>query len=50
MYNTFNMGVGLCMAVSPETAQSALDALNAAGEKAVVLGEVVEGNEGVVLC
>lgn len=50
MYNTFNMGVGLSMAVSPETAQSALDALNAAGEKAVVLGEVVEGNEGVVLC
>ena len=40
----------MCMAVSPETAQSALDALNAAGEKAVVLGEVVEGNEGVVLC
>lgn len=50
MYNTFNMGVGLCMAVSPETAQNALDALNAAGEKAVVLGEVVEGSEGVVLC
>ena len=31
MFNTFNMGVGLCMAVSKETAQNALDALNAAG-------------------
>ena len=50
MFNTFNMGVGLCMAVSKETAQNALDALNAAGEEAVVLGEVVEGGEEVVLC
>ena len=50
MFNTFNMGVGLCMAVSKETAQNALDALNAAGEEAVVLGEVVEGSEGVILC
>ena len=50
MFNTFNMGVGLCMAVSKETAQKALDALNAAGEEAVVLGEVVEGGEEVVLC
>lgn len=50
MYNTFNMGVGMCMAVSKETAQAAIDAINAAGEKAFVLGEVVEGDEGVVLC
>lgn len=50
MYNTFNMGVGLCMAVSKETAQKAVEALKAAGEKAVVIGEVVQGNEGVVLC
>ena len=50
MYNTFNMGVGLCMAVSKETAQKAVEALEAAGERAVVLGEVVQGNEGVVLC
>ncbi len=49
MYNTFNMGVGLCMAVSKDTAQAALDAVKAAGEKAVVIGEVAEGNEGVLL-
>ena len=50
MFNTFNMGVGLCMAVSKETADAASRALNEAGEKAFVLGEVVEGDEGVVLC
>ena len=50
MFNTFNMGVGLCVAVSKETAQAALDAFTAAGEEAVVLGEVVSGDEGAVLC
>lgn len=50
MFNTFNMGVGLCMAVSKETAQNALDALSAAGEEAVALGEVTEGGKEVVLC
>ena len=50
MYNTFNLGVGLCMAVSAETAQAALSAIESAGEKAVVIGEVTEGEEGVLLC
>ena len=50
MFNTFNMGVGLCVAVSKETAQAALDAFREAGEEAVFLGEVAEGSEGVVLC
>ena len=47
---TFNMGVGMCMAVSKETADAAIKALNDAGEKAFVIGEVVEGDEGVILC
>lgn len=50
MFNTFNMGVGICMAVSPETADKAIEAINAAGEKAFVLGHVVKGNEGVIFC
>ena len=50
MFNTFNMGVGMCMAVSKETADAAINALNDAGEKAFVIGEVVEGDEGVILC
>ena len=47
--NTFNMGIGLCVAVSKDTAQAAVEAFQAAGEEAVLLGEVVEGSEGVVL-
>ena len=50
MFNTFNMGVGMCMAVSKETVDAAIKALNDAGEKAFVIGEVVEGDEGVILC
>lgn len=50
MYNTFNMGAGMCMAVSKETAQTALNALIGAGERPFVMGEVVKGEEGVVLC
>ena len=50
MFNTYNMGVGLCIAVSKETADAAIKALTDAGEKAFVLGEVIEGDEGVILC
>ena len=49
MFNTFNMGVGLCLAVSKETADQAVAAINGAGEEAFVLGEVVSGEEGVIL-
>ena len=49
MFNTFNMGVGLCLAVSKETADQAVAAINGAGEEAIVLGEVVSGEEGVIL-
>ena len=48
MYNTFNMGVGMMIAVSKEEADKALEVLKANGEDAVVLGEVIEGTEGVV--
>ena len=50
MYNTFNMGIGLCAAVSKETAQQAVKAVEQAGERAYVIGEVVAGDEGVTLC
>lgn len=50
MYNTFNMGVGMCMVVSKDTADKAIAAIEANGEKVHVLGEVVAGNEGVELC
>ncbi len=49
MFNTFNMGIGLCMAVSKETADQAIAALRAAGEDPVALGEIVPGDQGVLL-
>lgn len=50
MYNTFNMGVGLCVAVDAAQADAALRALTQVGEQAVVLGEVRTGDSGVTLC
>ncbi len=50
MFNTFNMGVGMAMIVSPETAQAAQAALQANGVDAYVLGEIVAGEEKVELC
>ncbi len=47
MLDTFNMGVGLCAVVPAADAQRAIDTLNAAGESAWRLGEVVPG-DGVV--
>ncbi|MBQ1837986.1 MAG: phosphoribosylformylglycinamidine cyclo-ligase, partial [Ruminococcus sp.] len=48
MFNTFNMGVGMVVAVAKEDAEQALDVLRQNGEDAVVLGDVIEGSEGVV--
>ncbi|MCQ2561377.1 MAG: phosphoribosylformylglycinamidine cyclo-ligase [Clostridia bacterium] len=49
MYNTYNMGVGMSMIVSPETAEAAIAALKAAGEDAYVIGEIVKSEEKVIL-
>jgi len=49
MYNTFNMGVGLVIAVAAEDASRAIAAISAAGEKAYVLGECVSGEQGLDL-
>lgn len=48
MFNTFNMGVGMIIAVAKEDADKALEVLAANGEDAVVLGEVISSNDGVV--
>ena len=47
MFNTFNMGVGMIAVVAAEDADRALETLQANGEDAYVLGEIVEG-EGVI--
>ena len=46
MYNTFNMGVGMVMALDPDDAGKAVEAVKAAGEDAFVIGSVEEGERG----
>mgnify|MGYP000852709831 FL=1 len=48
MFNTFNMGVGMIVAVDKNDADKAISAIKAAGEDAYVLGELVESEEGVI--
>ncbi len=50
MYNTFNMGTGLVIAVDSENADKAVEILNAQGEHAAVIGEIKTGEKGVELC
>ena len=47
MFNTFNMGVGMCVVVSAEDADKTVEILNENGEKAYIMGEVKAGIEGV---
>ena len=50
MFNTFNMGVGMSVVVAKEDADKAIEILRTAGEDAYVIGELVESEEGVILC
>ena len=50
MFSTFNMGVGMVVIVSKEDADKTIEILKANGEQAYVLGSVVDGEEGVILC
>jgi len=51
MYNTFNMGVGMVLAVDPADADKTVAAVKAAGENAFILGETVASdNKGVIIC
>lgn len=50
MYNTFNMGVGMMVAVDPADVEKTLRAFEAAGETCFVIGECKAGEKGVDLC
>lgn len=50
MYNTYNMGLGMVLAVEEKDVQTAIAAIEAAGEKAYVVGHTAAGEKGVVLC
>ena len=50
MFNTFNMGVGMVVCVDKNDADKAVSAINESGEEAYILGELVESEEGVIIC
>lgn len=50
MYNTFNMGLGMIIAVKPEDVDKTMEAIKAAGEEPYVVGKCVKGDKGVTLC
>ena len=50
MYNTFNMGLGMVLALDPADADKAIEAIKAAGEEAYIVGHIEAGEKGVTLC
>ena len=50
MYNTFNMGLGMVIAVTPKDVDATMKAIEDAGDKCYVVGNIVEGDKGVDLC
>lgn len=50
MYNTFNMGLGMVIAVNPEDVETTMKAIEEAGDECYVVGNIVEGDKGVDLC
>lgn len=50
MYNTYNMGVGMIVAVDAADADKAMEAVRAAGETCYVIGEIRDGEKGVTIC
>ncbi len=50
MFNTFNMGIGMVMAVGKNDVDNAVEAVQAAGETPYVIGEIRRGERGITLC
>ena len=50
MYNTFNMGIGMVVAVDPADVEKAMEAMKSAGDTPYVIGSIEEGEKGVTLC
>ncbi len=49
MYNTYNMGIGMILAVRAEDADNVIAAVKSAGDDAVIVGDVISGDKGVTL-
>ena len=50
MYNTYNMGIGMIVAVDPADVDKTMEAMRAAGDTPYVVGKITEGEKGVTLC
>ena len=50
MYNTYNMGIGMIVAVDPADVEKTMEAMRAAGDTSYVIGEIKDGKKGVTLC
>ena len=50
MYNTYNMGIGMIVAVDKKDVDATLEAIKSANETPYVIGEIVSGEKGVTLC
>lgn len=50
MYNTYNMGIGMIVAVDPADVEKTMEAMRAAGDNPYVIGEIKDGEKGVTLC
>ena len=50
MYNTYNMGIGMIVAVDPADVEKTMEAMRVAGDTPYVIGEIKDGEKGVTLC
>lgn len=50
MYNTYNMGIGMMIAVNKNDVDKTVSAINEAGEQAYVIGEITDGKKGITIC
>lgn len=50
MYNTFNMGLGMVIAVDKDDVETTMKAIEVSGDKAYVVGKIITGDKGVDLC
>lgn len=50
MYNTYNMGLGMVVAVDPADVDKAMEAMKATGDTPYVVGKITDGEKGVTLC
>jgi phosphoribosylformylglycinamidine cyclo-ligase len=50
MYNTYNMGLGMIVAVNPADVDKTMEAIRAAGDTPYVVGKIIDGEKGIDLC